>query len=404
MKIILCTLAFAIGCFCTAYIRGTVEPPQGTEQSHHEVSVHTSLKPPIRGLDVETESYGTTQAGQPVTRFRLTNENGYLVDLIDYGATVTSVMMPDSKGELTNITLSCNDIRGYEACGSYFGSTVGRYCNRIANGKFSIDGKEFTLATNNGSHHLHGGNVGFDKQVWESEILRGDDSTGVRFKLTSPDGDEGYPGTLQVTADYILTNDNELIVDLRAETDKPTHVNLTNHNYWNLGGQQSGTILDHVLQLESDRYLPVDAGGIPVGELAPVKGTPFDFGTAKAIGKDLQSAGGDPVGFDHCWVIRGEAGEMRPAAEVHDPQSGRRMEILTTQPGIQFYTGNFLDGQPGSGGFEQYQALCLETQHYPDSPNQPDFPSTLLKPGETYHQRTIHRFSVDSPKSPDSPQ
>jgi aldose 1-epimerase len=317
--------------------------------------------------------------------------------MIDLGATVTAFRAPDKDGLVEDITLSCNDIEGYEACTSFFGSTVGRYCNRIAKGKFSIDGVESTLATNNGENHLHGGKVGFDKRIWKAEELLDKDAkfVGLRFKLESADGDEGYPGKLNVAVEYILNNDNELKVEFTATTDKPTHVNLTNHNYWNLGGKGSGKILDHTLQLECDKYTPVDDGGIPTGELPAVEGSVFDFREATKIGSRFDQLKSDPIGYDHNYVLRKQDGEMNLAATVVCEESGRKMEIHTTQPGIQFYTGNFLDGQPGSGGFNQHDAFCLETQHFPDSPNQSSFPSTLLKPGETYSQTTVHKFSTN---------
>ncbi len=396
MKFGICSLAFVIGCFFAVYVRvnansvsGEIAPPKQLI-TVTDTNVQVSFE-----LGIETKPFGLTKDHQPVTQFRCTNENGYVLELIDYGATVTSLQMPDRSGKLANITLGCEDMNGYEACTSYFGSSVGRFCNRIAAGKFSIDGKEFTLATNNAPNHLHGGIVGFDKQMWESEILKSDDSIGVRFSLVSKDGDEGYPGTLKVTVDYVLTNDDELVVDFRATTDKKTHVNLTNHNYWNLGGQSSGPITDHVVKLESDKYLPVDETAVPTGELLPVAETPFDFSEWQRIGEQIDEVGSEPKGYDHCYALRNQTGELSLAATVREPKSGRTMEIFTTQPGIQFYTGNFLDGQPGSGGFNRHHAFCLETQHFPDAPNQKEFGSTLLSPGETYHQKTVHKFSVE---------
>lgn len=345
-------------------------------------------------MGITKRSFGTTKDGKEIQQYICNNANGYALEMIDFGAIVTAFRAPNKKGIVENITLGCTDIEGYEACTSYFGSTVGRYCNRIAKGKFSIDGTEYTLATNNGDNHLHGGKVGFDKRVWKSEQLIDSNSVGVRFTLVSEDGDEGYPGQLKVTVDYILNNDNELKIDFTATTDKPTHVNLTNHNYWNLGGAGSGNIKEHLLTLESDQYTPVDGQGIPTGEIADVEGTPFDFRNATKIGARIDQIKSDPIGYDHNYVLRGQDGELVRAATVVCPESGRQMEIHTTQPGIQFYSGNFLDGQPGSGGFNQYGAFCLETQHYPDSPNQSAFPSTLLKPGETYRHTTVHKFSL----------
>ncbi|MFK7766524.1 MAG: aldose epimerase family protein [Mariniblastus sp.] len=345
-------------------------------------------------MEIVEREYGNTKDGKPVKQFICKNLNGYVLEVVDYGATVTGLMAPDKDGKVENITLSCTDIEGYEACTSYFGSTVGRYCNRIAKGKFSIDGTEYTLATNNGENHLHGGKIGLDKKIWSAEKILDKDSVGIRFSIVSEDGDEGYPGKLEVTVDYILNNQNELKVEFTAKTDKTTHVNLTNHNYWNLAGAGSGKILDHVLTLECDKYIPVDDQGIPTGELADVAGTFFDFKTPTVVGSRFDQIKTDPIGYDHCYVLRSETGELALAATVVSPKSGRKMEIHTTQPGIQFYTGNFLNGQPGSGSFDQHNALCLETQHYPDSPNQASFPSTILKPGQEFKQTTVHKFSI----------
>ena len=394
MKIAFCLAAFVIGCYMTASMPQKSDQPEIIERvvllgalSSSETNT-SSVE-----MGVETEAFGKTADGQPVTKFVCTNANGLVLEMIDYGATVISMQTPDRDGKLANITLSCPDMAGYEACGSYFGSTVGRYCNRIAKGKFTIDGNEHTLAANNDPNHLHGGVKGFDKRVWQATPIKRKDAVGVEFTLKSKDGDEGYPGELDATAVYLLDNQNCLLIELKATTDKPTHVNLTNHNYWNLGGEGSGKILDHRLQVAADKYIPVDAGGIPTGELKDVTGTPFDFKNWHRIGDRLGQIKTDPVGYDHCYSLNNQTGEMQTCATVYHPSSGRMMEIHTTLPGLQFYTGNFLDGSAGSGGFEQYNAFCLETQRYPDTPNQPDFPSTLLKPGEEYHEKTLHKFS-----------
>jgi aldose 1-epimerase len=346
-------------------------------------------------MTVAKSPFGTTADGTEVSLFTCTNVHGLSVQLIDYGAIVVSVKTPDRDGRLANITLGCPSLDGYLQRHPYFGATVGRYCNRIANGKFELEGREYSLATNDGDNHLHGGEQGFDRQMWNAEGIIKDEFVGVRFFRLSPDGEEGYPGNLRVSVVYKLTNDNALAVEFTANTDKATPVNLTNHNYWNLGGAESGKILDHDLMLEADKYLPVNEGLIPTGELASVEGTPFDFRTATAIGKRINQIDSDPVGYDHCFVLRERSGEMARAARVRDPQSGRVIEIWTTQPGIQFYSGNFLDGAESNGSYEQYQGFCLETQHFPDSPNQANFPNTILKPGETYRQATVHRFLVE---------
>ena len=339
--------------------------------------------------------FGKSPDGKQVSLFICTNEHDLVVKLTDYGAIVVSVETPDREGKTENITLGFPRIKGYHARHPYFGATVGRYGNRIANGKFSINGREYDLAINNGDNHLHGGEVGFDKVMWNAEGVVKEDCLGVRFWRKSPDGEEGYPGNLDVTVEYLLTNDNELRVEYTATTDAATPVNLTNHTYWNLGGAGTGTILDHQLMIAADRYLPVDDGLIPTGELAPVAGTPLDFTKPAAIGSHIHEIEADPVGYDHCYVLRSQDGTLALAARAKDPTSGRVMEVYTDQPGVQLYTGNFLGGAGSDGGYNQHEAFCLETQHYPDSPNQPSFPTTILKPGDTYRTTTVHKFLVD---------
>jgi aldose 1-epimerase len=345
----------------------------------------------------EQEPFGKTKDGKEVTVYTLENGRGTRVRLIDYGATLISVETPDRNGKSANITLGFPMLDGYLNRHPYFGSTVGRYGNRIAGGKFTLDGKTYTLATNNGPNHLHGGLKGFDAVMWKGEQIVGGDPS-VRFRYTSADGEEGYPGKLDVTVTYTLTVNNELRIDYAATTDKATVVNLTNHAYWNLGGAGSGQILDHELTLAADKYLPIDDTSIPTGKLADVKGTPFDFTVPHRIGERIDEVKKDPhktKGYDHCFVLRGQQGKLELAAKAKDPKTGRVMEIYTTEPGVQLYCGNFLGGGAGEGGFKQHDAFCLETQHYPDSPNQPAFPSTTLKPGETYKSTTVHKFSVE---------
>ncbi len=346
-------------------------------------------------MNIEKTAFGQTEDGQEIDLYTCTNRHGLIVKLTNYGAIVVAVETPDRDGKLANITLGFENLAGYLQRHPYFGSTVGRYCNRIAKGKFTLDGQEYTLATNNGENHLHGGVVGFDKYVWEAQEIRDEDRVGIRFSRRSVAGEEGYPGNLDVAVTYALTNANELTVEFEATTDAATPCNLTNHNYWNLAGAGAGTIEKHELQLAADKYLAVDAGLIPTGELTDVSGTPLDFTSPQPIGARMKEIEADPVGYDHCYVLRSQDGSLAFAARVKDPSSGRVMEIHTTQPGIQLYTGNFLDGSDGAGGFQQYGAFCLETQHYPDSPNQPDFPSTILQPGDTYRQTTVHKFSVE---------
>jgi len=336
-----------------------------------------------------------TAAGQEVDLYTLTNANGVTLKMITLGATVVAVEVPDRDGKLANVTLSFNSPEEYLTNGPYFGATVGRYANRIAAGKFSLDGEEYTLATNNGPNHLHGGDAGFNSKIWQATTSSDDNSQSIEFNYSSADGEEGYPGKLDVTVVYSLTNDNELKIDYTATTDKATVLNLTNHCYWNLAG--TGPILEHELTLEADKIVTAGPGLIPTGELADVVGTAMDFTTPHTIGSRIAEPkkNQDAKGYDHCYVLRSQDGELSLAARVKDPSSGRIMEISTTQPGIQLYTGNFLAGGSGDGGNAQHGAFCLETQHYPDSPNRPDFPSTVLKPGETFHEVTVHKFLTE---------
>lgn len=343
--------------------------------------------------------FGKTKEGQPVQLYTLTNRNGVVAKITDFGGHITELQTPDRNGRLTNIVLGYDTIEPYtdRKTNPYFGSLVGRYANRIAKGKFTLEGKQYTLATNNGENHLHGGERGFDMRVWKAQPIEDKgDGPALRLTYSSADGEEGYPGKLDTTVIYTLTHDNELKIDYRAKTDKPTIINLTNHAYFNLSGEASGdTILDHVLTLNADRYTPVSEALVPTGELKPVEGTPFDFTEPHAIGERITKVGGTPSGYDHNFVLNGKG--MKKAAEVYDPGSGRVMEIRTTQPGIQFYTGNFLDGSmTGKGGkvYVKHYAFCLETQHFPDSPNQKSFPSVVLRPGEEYHEVTLHKFST----------
>jgi aldose 1-epimerase len=337
---------------------------------------------------------GKSREGLDVDHYTLANSNGVKVTIITYGATITSVCVPDRNGKIENVTLTQDSLEDYLRGTPCFGSTIGRFANRIARGKFSIGGRQYTLAINNGKNHLHGGIQGFDKVVWKAEPVETADSAGVLFSYESPDGEEGYPGTLLAQVTYSLTNNNELKMDYTATTDKPTVVNLTNHAYWNLAGAGSGDVLGHELMLNADRFLPADDGLIPLGELKNVEGTPMDFRKPHTIGERIAQVEG---GYDHCYVVnRKKERELVLAARVVEPKSGRAMEVYATQPGVQLYTANWLDGSLQAGGkrYEKYFGFCLETQHFPDSPNQPAFPSTLLQPGETYRQTTVHKFFV----------
>lgn len=344
-------------------------------------------------MGIAKSSFGKTASGETVTLYTLTNSQGNTVKMIDYGAIIVSIDVPDKTGKLANVNAGFNSMDGYMMSHPYFGATVGRFCNRIAKGKFSIDGKEYTLATNNGPNHLHGGKVGFDKLMWKVTELVDVASMGLRFSLTSADGDEGYPGTLKVTADYFWDNDNKLSIKFTASTDKATHLNLTNHAYYNLAGIGSGKVYDHELMLACGNYLPIDADMIPTGEKASVKSTDLDFTAKKSIGARIEKFP-ETGGYDHCFVVDGTPGQLRKAAEVVEPKSGRTMTVYTTQPGIQLYTGNFLDGTAANAMLPKHGAFCLETQHFPDTPNQPNFPTTLLKPGQSFEQTTTYQFGV----------
>jgi len=347
---------------------------------------------------VKREPFGKMADGKAVERFTLTNANGVVLQAINYGGIITSLRVPDRNGRLDDIVLGFDNLDGYLKDHPFFGAIIGRYGNRIAKGAFTLEGKTYKLATNNGVNHLHGGNKGFDKVLWAAEPVAG--RNAIAFTRTSPDGEEGYPGNLRVRVTYTLTDANELIVDYAATTDKATPVNLTQHSYFNLAGQASGDILGHQLMINADRYTPVDDTLIPTGELAPVAGTPFDFRKSTAIGerinqKDAQLTNGK--GYDHNWVLNRKGDGRQLAARVVEPKTGRTLEITTTEPGIQFYSGNFLDGTlTGKAGavYKHRTGFCLETQHYPDSPNQPKFPSTILKPGAEYKTSTVFTFGV----------
>jgi len=346
-------------------------------------------------LAVEKSAFGKMPDGRVVELFTLTNTRGVRVRVISHGATLIGVETPDRAGKLANITLHLDTWDAYLAGHPSLGSTIGRFANRIGNARFVIDGKTHQLTPNAKPHHIHGGANGFGKLVWDARTLKEKDGVGVEFSLTSRDGDEGYPGTLRARAIYRLNEKDELTMEYFAETDKATHVNLTNHAYWNLAGAGSGTVHEHRLTLHADRYLAIDDKKIPTGELARVKGTPLDFTKPQPIGLRIKEVGGG--GYDHCYVINHrKPGALTLAARVEDPQSGRVMEVLTTQPGVQLYTANYVSEKLGAGGkfYGPHHALCLETQAFPDAPNKPEFPSSLLRPGQTYHQVTVHRFSV----------
>ena len=346
---------------------------------------------------VKREPFGQMPDGKAVERFTLTNASGIELKAISYGGIITSLRVPDRNGKFDDIVLGFDQLDGYLKDHPFFGAIIGRYGNRIGKAQFTLDGKTYKLAANNGPNNLHGGTKGFDKVLWTVEPIG---NNGLAFTRTSPDGEEGFPGNLRTRVTYTLTDKNELIVDYHATTDKATPVNLTQHSYFNLAGQASGDILGHELMINADRYTPVDDTLIPTGELAPVEGTPFDFRKPTAIGARINNA--DPqlkagLGYDHNWVLNRKGTGLELAARVREPKTGRTLEITTTEPGIQFYAGNFLDGKlTGKGGavYRHRTGFCLETQHYPDSPNHPKFPSTILKPGQEYRTRTVFTFGV----------
>jgi aldose 1-epimerase len=350
----------------------------------------TSARGDAAKAGVEKAEFGKLPDGTSVDIYTLTNAHGLVAKVMTLGATLTELHVPDKAGAMGDIVLGFDNLDQYVKGCPYFGATVGRVANRIAKGKFTLDGKEFTLAVNNGPNSLHGGLKGFDKVVWKAEEVKSSEGPSVKFSYHSPDGEEGYPGNLNVTVAYTLTNKDGLSLDYTATTDKDTPVNLTNHTYFNLVGK--GDVLSYVLWLNADHYTPVDDTQIPTGEVKAVAGTPMDFTTPHAIGDHMNEVPGEPKGYDHNYVLKGHL-----AARVMEPTTGRVLEMHTTEPGVQFYTGNFLDGTlTGIGGvtYDIHTAFCLEAQHYPDSVNHPKFPPVILKPGKTYHQRTEYDFSV----------
>lgn len=353
-------------------------------------------------LAVGSEPFGTMPDGTAVDIYRLQNINGMQVDIITYGGAVQSIKVPDKNGYIEDVVLGFDDLEGYLGQDNpYFGALIGRYGNRIANGKFTLNGTEYTLPTNNGPNSLHGGTQGFDKRVWAASRIETGDHVGVELTYFSPDGEMGYPGNLAVTVRYTLDNDNELRIHYSAVTDEPTVINLTNHAYFNLAGAGNGTVLDQEAMINADRVTPVDETLIPTGELTPVAGTPLDFTKPMAIGSrihadDQQLKYAEPKegGYDFNYVLNTEGNPNALAARVFDPESGRIVEMYTTEPGVQFYTSNFLHDLAGKDGniYRHWGGFTLEAQHFPDSPNHPDFPSTELKPGEKYSQTTIYKF------------
>ncbi|MUP46039.1 galactose mutarotase [Gramella sp. BOM4] len=353
-------------------------------------------------MKIIKNDFGKTAAGEAVEQYTISNEAGLEMSVISYGGIITHLKVPNKNGVYEDVVLGFNNIQDYENGSPYFGAIIGRYGNRIADAKFSLDGKEYQLEKNDGPNSLHGGEKGFDKVIWNVEPATSGDSASLKLTYTSKDGEGGFPGNLETTVTYTLTSDNELQIQYEATTDKKTVVNLTQHSYFNLSGDFSEKILDHIVEINADQYLPVDETLIPTGELKSVEGTPFDFTEPTPVAEGMKQEDSNEQlkrgpGFDHCWVLNEQDSGMRFAASAYEPESGRYMEVITNEPAMQFYIGNFLDGSlpaKGGGNYEKRTGFCMETQHYPDSPNQQNFPSTVLEPGETYTSATTYKFSV----------
>jgi len=352
-------------------------------------------------LQVRKATFGKTADGKPVDLYTLTNSNGLEVRAMTYGGIIVSMRVPDRKGKLADVVLGHDDFDGYLVNPPYFGAIVGRYANRIANGTFTLDGVKYTLPKNDGQNTLHGGLIGFNKVIWDAKEFKNEKGVGVAFNYLSKDGEEGFPGNLKVKVSYTLTNENQLIIDYEATTDKATPINLTQHTYFNLAGEGNGDILGHEVMLNADRFTPADKTLIPTGEIRPVKGTPLDFTTPATIGSRINDNYEQLLighGYDHNFVIKRKDNSLTLAARAREPNSGRVLEVYTTEPAVQLYSGNFLDGTiVGKQGhaYKKRDGFCLETQHFPDSPNHPDFPSTILRPGTTFRSQTVFKFSAE---------
>jgi aldose 1-epimerase len=345
---------------------------------------------------IEERTFGTLKSGTPVSEYTLTNSSGMRVKVLTFGGIVRTIEVPDRSGKTADVVLGFDSLASYEERHPYLGTITGRVANRIAKGHFSLDGKTYSLAINNGPNHLHGGVVGFDRAVWKASTTVTDRAATLTLSHTSPDMDEGYPGELSISVDYSLTNSNELWIRYRATTNKATPINLTNHSYFNLSGEGHGDILSHTLEINADKIVPVDETSIPTGTLMNVQGTPFDFRQPHAIGERISQVG---IGYDHTYVLSSTSRDPELAATLSDPSTGRVLTVLTTEPGVQLYTGNYLNGSlTGKSGsrYGKHAGVCLETQHFPDSVNQPSFPTTILRPGEEYTQTTVLRFGINS--------
>ena len=403
-SLIYATLAVSTAVFLLASCSPSSEPePMKVEEPEavqHQAPAEAMT--PEEDVFISKSSFGTTADGEDVMLYTLRNKSGMEAKITNYGGIVVSLTAPDRNGKFEDVVLGYDTLAEYEAASPYFGALIGRFGNRIRSGKFELSGVEYTLATNNSPNHLHGGDRGFDKVVWDSRMEETENGPRLWLSYVSEDGEEGYPGTLHAVVSYTLTHDKELVIEYAADTDKETPVNLTHHSYFNLAGDAKRDILGHELQINAEYFTPVDDTLIPNGEYRPVEGTPFDFRTAKPIGQDIDmeneqlTFGG---GYDHNWVVDQSAdGEWRHILTLSDPESGRMMTIHSDEPGLQFYSGNFLDGSNvGKGGvvYNYRYGMCLETQHFPDSPNQPGFPNTILQPGEVYKTKTVHTFGTE---------
>ncbi|MDB2685822.1 galactose mutarotase [Mariniblastus sp.] len=410
MKIGFCIAAFVIGCLFAVLVRSSSEvaPAEGADttptQLAAELDAATVTAPPMT-LKVVKHSYGAFEAS-PVSRYVCSNENGLSFEVIDWGATIVAVNTPDREGRFGNVVLNCEGLEGYQACQSFFGSTIGRFSDRIAYGSFSLDGHQYSLSLNDGKNHLNGGSKGFDKQVWATEEIVDADAVGVRMSMTSPDGDQGYPGACQVSVTYLLNNDDQLSVQFEAQTDAATPINLASQVFWNLNGDATGSVATHQLRIDADQRLVLDNQQIPTGETKSVSETRFDFRQPITIGHfDLVISSpvslNNPLTLENCFkgfndnfVLNSQTGVLAHAATLSSPSSGRKVEVWTTQPGLLLDSANLLDGQPSSGGLQKHSGISLRTQHHPDSPNQSEFPSTVIQPGDKYDQKTVYSFSI----------
>jgi aldose 1-epimerase len=377
------------------------------KKGESDADMSTTTDTPIEAFTAMAETFiskagfGTTADGQEVMLYTLRNKNGMVAKITNYGGIVVSLTAPDREGNFEDIVLGYETLAEYEQENPYFGALIGRYGNRIGKGQIELDGQAYQLTTNDGPNHLHGGERGFDKVVWDAKMEEGETGPSLLLGYVSEDGEEGYPGSLHAVVRYTLTHENELAIEYKAETDKATPVNLTHHSYFNLSGNAQRDILDHELEILAEHFTPVDDTLIPTGEYRPVEGTPFDFRAAKTIGQDIEADNEQirfGLGYDHNWVIDQNAdGVWRHVATLADPESGRSMTIHTNEPGLQFYSGNFLDGSLSGKGvvYKHRYGLCLETQHFPDSPNRPGFPDTILRPGEVYETRTVYTFGTE---------